>query len=150
MIDEHMGDGPEIYIGSKPFTITNDTDKIPTNTQKIEIHPNDYTKVKDTDIIDGVLESNQYSVDNTNYTLTIDAEIIKKKYKELREKDIQSDTTVFTKITNLTDKKNTVSTEMYFKDYKNVFRINMEADMQDQVDLSDANNIQIKLCFVLT
>ena len=149
MIEEQMGDGPESYIGSKPFTITNDTDKIPTNTQKIKIQPNDYTKVKDT-IIDCVLTDGQYSVDNTKYTLMIDTDTIQKKYTELTHKTIQSYTKVFTQIENITDNKITVSNEMYFKDYKNVFTINMGTDMQDQVDLSVANSIQIKLCFVLT
>jgi len=149
LIEEQMDDGLESYIGLKPFTITNDTDNIPTNTQKIEIHPNDYTKVKDT-IIDCVLTDGQYSVDNTNYTLTINTDIIQKKYNELIHKNIQPYTRVFTQIENRTDNKTMVSNEMYFQDYKNVFTIDMESDMQDQVDLSVAKNIQIKLCFVLT
>lgn len=150
MIEEHMGDGPESYISYQTTIIKNDTDKIPDKTCKIEIHTDDYKKVNDDDMIYSILTNDQYSVDNTNYTLTIEIETIQKIYKQLTLKNIQFNTKVFTEITNIENGKTMVSKAMYFKNYQNVFTINKEADLPDQVNLSAANNIQIKLCFVLT
>jgi hypothetical protein len=84
MIEEQMGYGPESYIGCTPIIIENDTDKIPADTRSIKIHTDYYERVhKDMICVLTNDQSNdqsndQYSVDNTNYTLTIDAEIIRK------------------------------------------------------------------------